>query len=139
MEASTKKPIEIFPKVDVEPFLFTPEDEDTSNFELFDEVLREQLKQTEATLGLKGREYSKGADRFSNFKDAARIEQVSPEKALLGMMVKHEVSVRDIVAKLDTELPTEAMLNEKCGDWLNYIVLLKGMIVERIRNAGRNV
>lgn len=111
----------------------TGEKETSSNFKFFDEVLKDQLEQTNKILGLKGKEYSTEQDRFSNFKAAARIEKVSPEKALLGMMVKHEVSVRDIVDSLDEKLPNEAMLNEKIGDWINYLILLKGMILERVR------
>lgn len=119
-----------------EGFLFVPEDDQIrSNFELFAEVLAKQLTQTETVLGNKGKEYSKGADRFSNFKDAARIEQTTPEKALLGMMVKHEVSVRDIVDSIEARLPTEAVLDEKIGDWVAYLILLKGLITERIKNA----
>ena len=118
----------------MEAYLFTPE-EDSTNFSCFDQVLKTQLQQCAKVLGLKGAEYSKNADRFSNFKDAARIEQTTPEKALLGMMVKHEVSVRDIVEKLPDSLPTEAMLDEKIGDWINYLILLKGLISERIKHA----
>lgn len=102
-----------------------------NTFELFEKVLEDQLRQTKKVLGVKGTEYSKGGDRFSNFKDAARIEKTSPEQALLGMMVKHEVSVRDIVISLPF-LPSESMLDEKIGDWINYLILLKGLITERI-------
>ncbi len=138
-----KKPINCPERV--ETFIFVPEDFEEgevsaiNNFELFDQILQAQLDQTRKVLGFKGKEYSKDGDRFSNFKDAARHEEVSPEKALLGMMIKHEVSVRDIVANIENKLPSEAMLDEKIGDWINYLILLKGLITERIRHAKGNI
>ena len=58
---------------------------------------------------------------------------MSPEKALLGMKTKHTVSILDIVDDLDTgNLPSGELLCEKIGDELNYLILLKALILERI-------
>lgn len=103
-----------------------------NNFDLFEEVLTNRLYLARQVLGAKGKEYAAGTDRFANFRQAAIIQGTTPEKALLGMMVKHEVSTRDIVNDLDVKLPTVALLEEKIGDWINYLILLEGMIKERI-------
>lgn len=108
----------------------------SSNFDFFNDVLTRRLALITQVLGKKGLEYSTAGDRFSNFREAATIEEVSTEKALLGMMVKHEVSVRDIVKDLDAKLPSAEMIEEKIGDWINYLILLEGLIKERIETNG---
>ena len=52
------------------------------------------------------------------------------------MMLKHEVSIRDIVDDLDKGvLPSDKMLLEKVGDVINYYLLLLALITERKNNA----
>jgi hypothetical protein len=94
----------------------------------FDEILHATINSTVATLASKAEEYAKG-DRLYNFKRAALILDTTPEKALAGMIVKHLVSVLDLI---EGTLPaTEAMLNDKIGDTINYLVLLKALLIEK--------
>jgi len=112
---------------------------DFSNFEFFDGVVRDRIELIQNVLGAKGKEYSRDADRFSNFKTAGRRLNTTPERALLGMREKHEVSILDIISDLDNEkLPTEALLEEKIGDSINYLILLEGLLKERLRNQNVN-
>lgn len=105
-----------------------------SNFEFFNGVVRDRVELIQNVLLSKGKEYSRGNDRFSNFKTAARRLNVTPERALLGMREKHEVSIVDIINDLDGGiLPSEELLEEKLGDSINYLILLEGLIKERIR------
>lgn len=107
------------------------------NFMFFDGVVEDVIKSIKSVLISKGIEYSTLGDRFSNFKTAARKLNTSPERALLGMKIKHTVSIDDIVTKLDSGiLPSVEMLNEKIGDEINYLILLKGLILERIERQG---
>lgn len=99
----------------------------------FDQVVEETVELIRKVLQNKGKEYAQDSDRFSNFRRAARIVGGSAEDALLGMKVKHDVSVLDIVNNLDKELPTKELLDEKIGDSINYLILLKGLIYERIK------
>ena len=67
-------------------------------------------------------------DRLYNFKRAAEISQTTPQKALIGMFLKHLVSVFDLAdGKLES---TPAMVNEKVGDAINYLILLEAILKE---------
>jgi hypothetical protein len=99
----------------------------------FDILLKRRLSLIESVLGSKGKEYTRDDDRLSNFKDAARVDDETPEQALWGMFKKHLISVKDIkndIAK--GKLPNFALLEEKIGDSINYFILLEVMIKERI-------
>jgi hypothetical protein len=99
--------------------------------EVFDILMSDTFEQCKNTLSRKAGEYARGS-RLNNFHKAGQILGQSPEKALLGFMCKHEVSIRDIVDDLDKGvMPTDELLDEKIGDVLNYYVLLKALIVER--------
>ena len=63
----------------------------------FDQVVQERTDAIHNTLCMKAKEYASKTDRFHNFKVAARINKTTPEQALKGMMVKHEVSVSDMI------------------------------------------
>ena len=98
------------------------------NAKRFDEILHETVNSTVATLASKAKEYAK-SDRLYNFKRAAGIQETTPEKALLGMWSKHLVSILDLI---EGTLPaTEAILNEKIGDTINYLILLKALLIEQ--------
>lgn len=88
------------------------------------------------TLMSKSKEYSTKDDKLHNFKRAAKESNTSPEKALLGMLLKHRISVLDMVDNLDEGiLPTRALVDEKFGDYINYLVLLEALIKERIEES----
>jgi len=95
----------------------------------FAQVLKERLRKIEEILGKKAEEYAKNNDRYHNFNVAARIGNTTPEKALLGMMMKHFVSVMDLIE--DPESATFDLIDEKCGDLINYLILLEGMLKQR--------
>lgn len=94
----------------------------------FDKIVNETCDSIRKVLSSKAKEYAKG-DRLYNFKRAAEINHTTPELALAGMLVKHWVSVLDLVE--GTLENTEAMVNEKVGDTINYLVLLKAILQEK--------
>lgn len=58
---------------------------------------------------------------------------MSPTLALWGMLAKHIVSVHDMVMDAEVgQVPSPSMLNEKITDWINYGLLLEGLLIERI-------
>ena len=102
----------------------------------FDRVIEARLAKIKETLQQKASEYSSNEDRFHNFKVAGRRADTTPERALMGMMAKHEVSVQDLVKWVETgdaKLSID-MVNEKIGDNINYLILLEGLLKERIDN-----
>ena len=93
----------------------------------FNELLNARLKSSKRVLGSKAKEYAKG-DRLYNFKRAAEILRKSPEDALLGMFMKHLVSVIDLVE--GTLEASDHMIDEKIGDAINYLILLEAVLKE---------
>jgi len=100
----------------------------------FDHVVSRRVQKIQSVLSKKAEEYAADNDRYHNFNVAGRILDVSPERALIGMWMKHVVSVLDLVdwiedapAKLTAEL-----IDEKVGDTINYLLLLEGLLYKRI-------
>jgi hypothetical protein len=79
-------------------------------------------------LANKSIEYATEADRLSNFKAAAGIRGTNPADVLVGMVVKHWVSISDM-AKHPTMYTMEKWL-EKIRDDRNYTYLLTGILVD---------
>lgn len=101
----------------------------------FDEIINNRLDEIKNTLSIKAKEYIRNNDVLHNFNVAARINNITREKALLGFMTKHYVSLLDIINDIDNnKLPSEIMLNEKIGDILIYLCLLEVSIKDKIRN-----
>lgn len=98
----------------------------------FKKVLQARMNKTWGVLALKAKEYASDGDRLHNFKRAAAMQNITPEKALIGMFAKHMVSVMDMVDDLTLDQHScMALWEEKLGDAINYLILLEGLIAER--------
>jgi hypothetical protein len=100
----------------------------------FDELSEQRVKEC---LNLmrekKGPEYQRGEDRLGAFKRAGQLLGVVPEKALLGMMVKHLISLLDLVEDIDKGREIVlSQFREKSTDAINYLLLLEGLVDERL-------
>lgn len=102
--------------------------------EKFREVLERRFKLTEDVLANKSREYSSGEDKLHNFRVAAGYISGQPEQALWGFLVKHLVSIGDMIAELEDTSPdiSREKWDEKVGDAINYLCLLDALIAERV-------
>ena len=99
----------------------------------FVKIAEDQLDHCMRVMGGKSAEYARGGDKLHNFKRAAQVAGNSPEEALLGMALKHYVSILDIVDDAvagKKDAPPE-VLREKFGDWINYMLLLMALLLER--------
>lgn len=94
----------------------------------FQEILDTQVEQTKNVLAGKAEEYASETDRLSNFKRAAHLKGTNQAQAVTGMMAKHTVSVYDMVES--GQAYTAAEWDEKIGDHVNYLVLLKAALIE---------
>ena len=108
------------------------------NAEDFNKIVAARMAWCNKTLCAKGDEYARDGDRLWNFKAAGRKLNCHPAKALAGMMVKHTVSVDDIIDGLARGIvPPKELVAEKIGDSINYLLLLEGLIEEeRQRREG---
>ena len=93
----------------------------------FQVCLHAELEQVEDVLGVKAKEYATD-DRLHNFKVAARVQGSTLRQAVGGMMVKHTVSVYDLINS-DAEVSLDVW-NEKVTDHINYLILLKACVYE---------
>lgn len=108
------------------------------NHEIFDVILNRRLTIIKKVLASKAKEYATH-DRFHNFKQAANMDDETPERALKGMWKKHLVSVFDMIDNLDRGIvPTEKLIDEKIGDSINYLILLEGLLRERLSKSELN-
>jgi hypothetical protein len=97
----------------------------------FNKVVEDQLDRIRNVLVKKAAEYNLDNDRLSVFKHAAALSEETPEQALYGMMLKHIISVTDMVNS--KEVYSEDLWNEKITDICNYLILLQGLL----RDTGR--
>jgi hypothetical protein len=104
----------------------------------FDAVLSARLAKTREVLAAKAGEYASAADRLHNFKRAASWFPLPSEQAAstaadacCGMMRKHWVSLADLVDRKAAGLAhPPAVVDEKIGDAVNYLILLEALLRE---------
>jgi hypothetical protein len=94
----------------------------------FNDIINHQIELSTSVLIKKAGEYATGDDRLYNFKQAAHLQGITMRQALGGMMAKHVVSVYDIINS--PTIPSEEYIEEKLGDNLNYLLLLKAVLEE---------
>lgn len=97
------------------------------------------LEQLMKILNYKGREYSTIDNTFANFENAVGISMCNTREGVLWhYMLKHVVSIKDMVQELElggqfSKNYTEDYVNEKIGDNINYLLLLRAMLLERLQ------
>lgn len=84
-------------------------------------------------LGKKGKEYSTEDNKLHNFDRGAVKTGKIREEIILDFMLKHQISVDDIVENIKKGiLAKEDLVEEKIGDIINYYILLEASIKDRI-------
>lgn len=107
------------------------------NHKDFNKHVEDQLLIIRDTLIKKGEEYNQDADRLEFFKKSAALLDGTPEQALYGFLLKHIVSITEMVTS-GKEFPY-ALYEEKCGDIINYMILLLAIEKEKsIKTGGAN-
>ena len=98
--------------------------------DIFNKVIDDQIEKCRSVLIGKAKEYAdnENDDRLHNFKNAGGMMSESPRSALAGMMAKHTISIYDM-CKSDDDFSI-AQWEEKIGDHINYLLLLKAVVVE---------
>jgi len=94
-------------------------------------VARRRVQDIEV-LTAKNKSYASDSDKLSNFKAAAKYS-FSETGALWGFLVKHIVSVEEIV--LGTKPATQEFIDEKLGDFRRYLILLEALWLEMYMNS----
>ena len=94
----------------------------------FNKIVNDQLELCKNVLTCKGKEYAFTEDRLKSFKSAAALLDTNSKYALCGQLAKHIVSIIDM-CKSDKYFP-EDKWNEKISDAINYLCLLKAIVIE---------
>ena len=95
--------------------------------ERFNQIIKEQFELCESVLCSKAKEYAT-EDRLHNFKMAAGMMGCEPREALAGMMAKHTISIYDMCRAED--MAPMMLWDEKITDSINYLLLLKALVME---------
>lgn len=95
----------------------------------FNQIIETKLEETHKVLLAKNAGYA-NEDRLHVFTTATALgpEGENRSQVLAGMMKKHTVSVYDMINS--GEAYSEEMWDEKIGDHINYLLLLRATIVE---------
>ncbi len=83
-------------------------------------------------------EYARNNDRFHNFVRAAAMSNTTKENALWGMVVKHFVSIKDIIddiAENKNVVLSRSLIDDKIDDAINYLLLLNAMFEDHISKS----
>jgi hypothetical protein len=114
------------------------------NNQEFNRLVKNQCESINKVLSAKAGEYASDTDRLHNFKSAARKLDTTPQVALNGMDMKHYVSIQDMILNglpatlLNIKsLPEKRAacikyIDEKIGDHINYMILLKAILMEQL-------
>ncbi len=101
----------------------------------FNKVVQDQLDHIEKTLQTKGIEYSRNEDKLHNFNIGVQQSTTgeSREEVIWGMARKHWISIQDIRKDVkNLNYPTRYQLDEKFGDMINYLILEKASIIDKL-------
>lgn len=98
----------------------------------FDKLLDIRLALIKSSLKSKGTEYAPDDNKLHNFDRAAVLRKSTPEDVLMGMKVKHTVSLEDILEQIENGFrPPIELIEEKIGDEINYWLILEIIIKRR--------
>lgn len=104
----------------------------------FNKVLQERIYKIQKILAAKSEEYVRNDNKMHNFDKGSDLTGKSREDVLLGFALKHWISVNDILDDMSKgKLPTRELVDEKLGDWINYMCLLEASIIDKINTHER--
>ncbi len=101
--------------------------------EEFNDIIGERISKSLAVLVKKAGEYAQNDDRLHNFRAAQGLTGKSMRQTLGGMMLKHTVSIYDMINS-DQDYPN-AVWDEKLGDHINYLLLLEAVVAEEKKES----
>ena len=98
----------------------------------FRELLEDTFEKSRETYNNKMNEYATDLDVFQSFREGVGFSfQSTPEGVAWEYACKHFESIKNIISKCPGEVPTDELLEEKIGDAINYLIIIKGLVKER--------
>jgi hypothetical protein len=98
----------------------------------FFKIIEERIDKCRAVLFMKNAQYAAGKpETLHNFYRAAATLGQQPVTALRGMLVKHVVSVNDIIDDIEAgKVVKSSLIDEKLGDVINYYLILSVLFMK---------
>lgn len=96
----------------------------------FQAIVAHQLSRISSILGLKTKEYATDKDQLINIREAAKLQGISMQEAVGGMMAKHTVSIYSMIRNPDHEYPM-TLWDEKITDHIIWLILLLAVLEEK--------
>jgi len=103
----------------------------------FDHEVDNICNSIKEVLSIKAKEYRRNNNPLHNFDVGVAMSNnvSSREEIIYGMALKHIISIQDIRNDVKNgKLPSTDLLNEKYGDAINYLILEKASIIDKIEN-----
>lgn len=101
----------------------------------FEAIIEARIEKTKELILNKGAEYADDDNRLHNFETASRIAGGSAAMALDGMLMKHYVSYRDLLTKIELgEEISKELVEEKLGDIITYFHLQEAIMYDYIKS-----
>tara|TARA_R110000824_G_scaffold197053_5_gene380396 strand:- start:2993 stop:3319 length:327 start_codon:yes stop_codon:yes gene_type:complete len=99
----------------------------------FQLLLKGIFNRTESTFNKKKHEYAHNQDVFKSLKNGVGFSfHDEPEQVAYEYLCKHLESIQSILKKLPEETPRYELINEKFGDAINYLIIIEGLLKERV-------
>jgi len=101
----------------------------------FDHEVSNVCDTIKEVLSIKAKEYRRNNNPLHNFDVGVAMSNgtSSREEIIYGMALKHIISIQDIRNDVKNgKLPSTDLLNEKYGDAINYLILEKASIIDKI-------
>ena len=101
----------------------------------FDEVIEQSLNQAREVLIIKGKEYRRNQNAMHNFDISVQQSTTGEtrEDVIWSMARKHFISIQDIRTDIrEGNLPSRDLVDEKYGDLINYLLLEKASIIDKL-------
>ena len=103
------------------------------NLSKFKILLEGIFRRTESTFNTKRNEYAHDEDGFKSLKNGTSFSfHNEPEQVAYEYLCKHLESIQSILKKLPEEVPRYELINEKFGDAINYLIIIEGLLKERV-------
>ena len=95
------------------------------------DTYKQLIDHCEELLIKKGEEYSSDNDRLMNFKQPCSLYGTNQLQTCLFYATKHFCSIIKIAEDINRGVyPSDELLLEKCGDWVNYGILTYANAIE---------
>jgi hypothetical protein len=92
------------------------------------------MQTVSGVLHAKGKHYTEDEDRFSNFREAAKLGGTEPLDEMLAAMRKHVIAFFTMFKRYKGMVIPTTIFMEHGGDIINYIRLINGHLKEGVQD-----